>query len=128
MIPVTFDTDWRRAVEIILTKGQELTSPYHADARAEFEEMIKKYPSLHEVPVEPSIYIIMTDNWIELTLRYIVEARNRRTLKGQIHSELLKCFGKEPGIRVASVTVDIVGFPPLKNSSVSLTDTHTDAD
>jgi small-conductance mechanosensitive channel len=127
MIPVTYDTDWRRAVEIILTKGQELTSPCHADARAEFEEMIKKYPCLHEVPVEPSVYIIMTDNWIELTLRYIVKARNRRVVKGQIHSELLKCFQEESGIKVASVTVDIVGFPPLKRGNASITDTHTDS-
>ena len=127
MIPVTYETNWSRAVEIILTKGQELTSPFHAAARAEFEEMIKKYPPLHEVPVEPSVYVMMTDNWIELTLRYIVEVRNRRTVKGQIHSELLKCFNEEPGIRVASVTVDIVGFPPVKSSNVSLTDTHTDA-
>jgi hypothetical protein len=114
MIPVTYDTNWSRAVEIILTKGQELTSPFHANARAEFEEMVKKYPSLHEVPVEPSVYIIMTDNWIELTLRYIAEVWNRRAVKGQIHSELLKCFEKEPDIKVASVTVDIVGFPALK--------------
>jgi small-conductance mechanosensitive channel len=126
MIPVTYDTNWRRAVEIILRKGQELTSPFHANARAEFEEMIKKYPSLHEVPVEPSVYIIMTDNWIELTLRYIVEVRNRRAVKGQIYSELLKCFEEEPGIRVASQTVEVVRFPPLKSNNISLTDTHTD--
>jgi small-conductance mechanosensitive channel len=126
MIPVTYDTNWRRAVEIILRKGQELTSPFHANARAEFEEMIKKYPSLHEVPVEPSVYIIMTDNWIELTLRYIVEVRNRRAVKGQIYSELLKCFEEEPDIRVASQTVEVVRFPPLKSNNISLTDTHTD--
>ncbi|MGA7827738.1 MAG: hypothetical protein WCA04_08765 [Geobacteraceae bacterium] len=78
--------------------------------------MGKKYPSLHGVPVEPSICITMTDNWIELTLRYIVEVRNRRVVKGQIHRELLKCFDEKPEIRVASMTVDIVGFPPLKSS------------
>jgi small-conductance mechanosensitive channel len=116
MIPVTYDSNWRRAVEIILAKGQELTVSFHSGARAEFEEMIKKYPSLHEVPVEPSSYITMTDNWIELTLRYVVEARNRRVVKGQIHGELLECFGRESDIRVASTTVDIVGFPPLKSS------------
>ncbi|RQW89015.1 MAG: mechanosensitive ion channel family protein [Geobacter sp.] len=116
MIPVTYDSNWQRAVEIILAKGQELTASFHAGARAEFAEMVKKYPSLHEVPVEPSSYITMTDNWIELTLRYIVEARDRRVVKGQIHSGLLKCFDEEPDIRVASMTVDIVGFPSLKSS------------
>jgi len=114
MVPVTYDTNWRRAVEIILAKGQELTKGFHAEAKAEFEEMTKKYPALHTVPVEPSVYIAMTDNWIELTLRYIVEARDRRPVKGQIHSELLNHFGEEPDITVASVTVDIVKLPPLK--------------
>jgi small-conductance mechanosensitive channel len=116
MIPVTYESNWRSAVEIILAKGQELMASFHAGARAEFEEMVKKYPALHEVPVEPSIYIAMTDNWIELTVRYIVEVRNRRVVKGQIHGQLLECFDKEPDIRVASMTVDIVGFPPLRNS------------
>jgi len=46
MIPVTYDSDWRRAVEIILAKVEELTAAFHAGARAEFAEMVKKYPSL----------------------------------------------------------------------------------
>lgn len=116
MIPVTYDTNWRRAVEIILAKGQELTWGFHAEARAELEEMAKKYPSLPAVPVEPAVYITMTDNWIELTLRYIVEARERRSIKGEIHGELLKSFGEEPEITVASATVDIVKFPPLRTN------------
>lgn len=114
MIPVTYDTNWRRAAEIIIAKGQQLTSQFHAEAKAELEEMLIKYPSLHAVPVEPSLYITMTDNWIELTLRYIVEAKDRRTIKGQIHKDLLELFGEEPDIKVASITVDIVGIPPLK--------------
>ena len=127
MIPVTYDSNWRRAVEIILAKGEELTARFHAEARAEFEEMMKKYPALREVPVEPSLYIMMTDNWIELTLRYIVEARNRRSVKGDIHGELLKCFDQEPGIRVASVTIDVVGFPHLKRGILTATDTHKES-
>lgn len=123
MIPVTYDSNWRRAVEIILAKGDELTARFHAEARAEFQEMMKKFPSLHEVPVEPALYIVMTDNWIELTLRYIVEARNRRPMKGEIHGELLKCFDNEPGIRVASITVDVVGFPPIRRGTLAAADT-----
>jgi len=114
MIPVTYDTNWRRAAEIVIDKGQQLTSQFHAEAKAELDEMLIKYPSLHAVPVEPSLYITMTDNWIELTLRYIVEAKDRRTIKGQIHKDLLELFGEEPDIKVASITVDIVGLPPLK--------------
>lgn len=115
MIPVTYDNDWRRAVEIILTTGKELTSPSHDFAKAEFEQMAKKYPSRQESSVEPAVHLIMTDNWIEPTLRYVGEVRSRRTLKARIHAELLKFFQEGPGIKVASVTVAIVGFPPLKS-------------
>jgi small-conductance mechanosensitive channel len=117
MIPVTYDTNWRRAAEIVIAKGQQLTSQFHAEAKAELDEMLIKYPSLHAVPVEPSLYIAMTDNWIELTLRYIVEAKERRTIKGMIHKDLLELFGEEQDIKVASITVDIVGFPPLKGAN-----------
>jgi len=119
MIPVTYEANWRRAVEVMLAKGQELTSRFHAEARAEFEGMVKRYPSLQPVPVEPSLYITLTDNWIALTLRYIVAVRDRRPVKGQIHGEFLKCFGEEPDIKVASVTVDIVGFPPPKSGNAA---------
>jgi hypothetical protein len=53
-------------------------------------------------------------------LRCVVEVRSRRTLKARIHAELLKLFQEGPGIKVASVTVAIVGFPPLKSDKLSL--------
>ena len=74
--------------------------------------MIDRYPLQH-TQVEPTIYLAMTDNWIELTLRYIVDARQRRPVKAQLHRELLQHFQAEEDITVASMTVEIVGFPPL---------------
>ncbi len=65
--------------------------------------------------MEPSLYIVMTDNWIAMTLRYIVEAWERRQVKARLHQELLQHFEAEPEITIASVTVEIVGFPPLKS-------------
>jgi len=61
------------------------------------------------------LYVVMTDNWIEMTLRYVVEAWQRREVKGQLHHELLQCFEAEADITVASATFEIVGFPPLKS-------------
>jgi small-conductance mechanosensitive channel len=113
-IPITYDSDWRRAGEIMLEHGQEYSSDFQADAQAELGEMVKTY-LVHETPVEPMLYIVMTDNWIEMTLRYVVEARKRREVKGQLHHELLRHFEAEPTITVASATFEIVGFPPLKS-------------
>jgi hypothetical protein len=76
---------------------------------------MKRYPALRDTPVEPTLYTVMTDNWIEMTLRYVVEAWQRREIKGQLHHELLQHFEAEADITVASATFEIVGFPPLKS-------------
>lgn len=113
-IPITYDSNWRRAGEIMLEHGQEYSCDFQADAQAELGEMVKTY-LVHETPVEPMLYIVMTDNWIEMTLRYVVEARKRREVKGQLHHKLLQHFEAELDITVASATFEIVGFPPLRS-------------
>ena len=112
-IPVTYTSDWQRTAEIMLEHGQTHTENLHADAQAKLSKMIDRYP-LKRTQVEPTIYLAMTDNWIEMTLRYVVDAQERRKIKGQLHQELLQHFQAEPNITVASMTVEIVGLPPLK--------------
>ena len=112
-IPITYESDWERAVEILLKHGDEYSTELRERARTELREMKQHYPALHEASIEPGIFSRMTDNWIELTLRYIVDARQRREVQGELHRELLEHFAEEPNITVASMTVEIVGFPPV---------------
>jgi small-conductance mechanosensitive channel len=115
MIPITYDSNWRRGAEIMLEHGQEYSADCQTQAKGELSDMMQRYPVLPDTPVEPTLYTVMTDNWIEMTLRYVVDARERRTVKGQLHRQLLQHFEEEPDITVASVTLEVVGFPPLKS-------------
>ena len=114
VIPVTYASDWRRAGEIMLEHGKTYTSRFQAQAQAELQAMLDHYP-LHETAVEPTLFVVMTDNWIEMTLRFVVKAHERRKVKAQLHHELLQHFESQPDVTVASVTMEIVGFPPLRN-------------
>ena len=114
-IPVTYDSNWRRAGELMLEHGHTYTTHLQPQAEAELQEMTERYP-LQDTVVEPLLYVVMTDNWIELTLRYIVEAQERRSVMGRLHHELLQLFEEETDITVASATFEIVGFPPLSYS------------
>jgi small-conductance mechanosensitive channel len=116
-IPITYGSDWRHAGEIMLQHGREYSSHLQTQAQAGLHALMKRYP-VHDMPVEPLLYIVMTDNWIEMTLRYVVEARKRRGVRGQLHLELLQHFGSEADITVASATIEIVGFPPLRSDKV----------
>ncbi|MEA3374988.1 MAG: mechanosensitive ion channel [Chloroflexota bacterium] len=112
-VPITYDSDWRRAQRIMLDHAEEYTAHFQEGSQSELRELTKRYP-VYEEAVTPQLYIVMTDNWIELTLRYVVEARQRRKVTGELHHELLQHFEDEPDISVASATFEIVGFPPLK--------------
>jgi small-conductance mechanosensitive channel len=113
-IPITYNSDWRRAGDLMVEHGREYTAHLQAQAEAQLRSLRDAYP-VHEATVEPTLYLVMTDNWIELTLRYVVEAQARRQVKAQLHHELLQHFESESGITVASATFEIVGFPPLKS-------------
>ena len=112
-IPITYDSNWRLADELMLEHGREYSSALLAEAEAELRPM-KDHYLLGETVVEPTLYVVMTDNWIEMTLRYVVEARKRRAVKAELHRELLEHFEAEEQITVASATFEIVGFPPLR--------------
>lgn len=112
-IPFTYESDWKRAGELLLEHGQEYSSHLQAEAEVQLDKMMRQFP-IHKTGVDPRIYVTMTDNWIEMTMRYIVEARERREVKGKLHRELLQHFEAEPTITVASATFEIVGFPPVK--------------
>ena len=94
--------------------GNKHTAQLQEDAEAKLTKLIDRFP-LKQTTVEPSIYFVMTDNWIEITLRFVVDAQERRKVKAQLYRELLQQF-KEENITVASATFDIVGFPALQGA------------
>jgi len=65
----------------MLEQGQEYSSRFLTQAKTELGDTMKRYPALRNTPVEPMLYVVMTDNWIEMTLRYVVEAWQRREVK-----------------------------------------------
>jgi small-conductance mechanosensitive channel len=112
-LPITYESDWQRAAEIMLAYGQTYTEELQADAEAKLSRLVDRYP-LKELKVEPTLYLAMTDNWVEITLRFVVDAQARRKVKDQLHRELLQHFQAEENISVASTTIEIVGFPTLQ--------------
>ena len=115
MIPVTYTSDWRRTADIMLDVGNHYTEQLQEDAEAKLVKLIDRFP-LKQTKVEPTIYFVMTDNWIEITLRFVMDAQEGRKVKAQLNRELLQQFEEEENITIASATFDIVGFPALQRT------------
>ncbi len=111
-IPITYEADRQKTEEIMLAA----TKRYILDISQMSQEAVKKLEDDYFVNVqdfEPKVYYRITDNWLELTVRFIVGEHNVRGVKNNISRDMLQGFD-ENGIGIASATYDIVGFPPLR--------------
>jgi small-conductance mechanosensitive channel len=61
----------------------------------------------------PRVFYRLTDNWLELTVRFIVREHGIRDVKDAIARAVLQKFD-EAGIEVASATYEITGVPTLR--------------
>lgn len=116
-IPVSYDADHGRAEQVLLDVGRRHTADIVAGARPALAALGERVP-LHEEPeIEPRVYYRLTDNWIELTLRFVTPVRGIRALKDGMYRDILGQF-QQAGLGIASGTYDIVGLPPIRIASM----------
>ena len=112
MMPVAYDGDDARAERILLEVARKHTTPIE-EMTAHAREHLKRIYDLDPPSVRPRVYYRLTDNWIALTLRFVVPDRGIREIKDAMYRDILRGF-REAGIDVASSTYDIVGLPPVR--------------
>jgi small-conductance mechanosensitive channel len=103
---------YERAEEILLGIVGAETKPVR-EMSAEARRHLKRVFDLEPLDVAPRVYYRMTDNWVELSIRFLCETHKSRQLKDQMYRQILRRF-KEEGISIASGTYDIVGLPPVQ--------------
>jgi small-conductance mechanosensitive channel len=110
--PLRYDADRARAEAILLEAARRHTEPLMRMSEAERKELQRRY-FLHEPTFEPRVYWRMTDNWLELTVRFIARDHGIRELKDAMTRDILAAYD-QAGIGIASATVEVVGVPPLR--------------
>lgn len=105
-IPLTYESDWRRAREIVLSILSRETDAMTAQAELDIERLGQRYYLPRKV-VEPSVYIGLTDNWITLDARYVTDSRTRRILRSRLNELILSAIEKEDTIIIASETMTV---------------------
>ena len=117
-IPIPYAADRGRAEAILLeaARAHALTGE---QIGAEDLEHLKHRFGLEVNDLEPRVFYHLTDNWIELGLRYMVPDHGPRYVKDRMSRQIVAKF-EEAGISIASGTYDIVGFPPVQIDQRSL--------
>ncbi len=111
-IPISYNDDWT-AVERLLLDVVERHTVKISDLGEEAIKTLERRYVMQHSDMKPRVFVRMTDNWIELTVRFLAEDHGVRDLKDAISREILAGL-KKAGIGIASSTFEIVGLPPLR--------------
>jgi small-conductance mechanosensitive channel len=116
-VPISYKDDRSKAERILLEIAHGHTVPLAGISSEALKEMQRRY-AMETPSVDPSVYWRITDNWVELTVRFLVRERGIREIKDKMSREILQRFD-EAGIGIASTTYEIVGLPPVQISAGS---------
>lgn len=110
-LPVKYGTDHRLAREILLRVAREIVGQYSDEAGIAWRDVARRYV-IEEASIQPAVTMTANDNWIELTLRYIVDYRGRRATKDRLFARLLDEIDATAGrVGIASTTFRLVDLP-----------------
>lgn len=113
-LPITFSSDLELVNQIVKHATDDYLLDYAKFAKENWELMVRKY-LIENANVEPSLQFVLNDNWVEFTLRYVVDYKKRGITKHKLFSEIYQGVQNSGGkVSFASATFDIVGMPELK--------------
>jgi len=111
-LPIAYRDDLDQAERILLEVAQK-----HAVDPAQLDPgMVKRLEHDYRVnrnDFAPTTYWRLTDNWLEITVRFIAPDHGVRKMKDAMSREVLKRL-TEAGISIASATFEITGLPEIK--------------
>lgn len=112
-LPVKYGSDWKLARSMLHGLVNEVLTDYSSQVKDSWKQMVRQY-RLEDANVEPMVTLRATDNWIEFTVRYVVDFRKRRWMKGYLFTRILEEVDKsENRIRLASATFEMVSGSTL---------------
>ena len=111
-IPVSYGADRRKAESILLDCVNHETEAINELSEPAKRSLETRYGITLD-DLTPRVFYRLTDNWLELTVRFIVQEHGIRQVKDAIGRAVLDAF-ERTGIGIASATIEIVGMPALR--------------
>lgn len=105
-LPITYDSNWKKAHEHVLGIVKKETEQFAEQADKEISKLGEKY-YLPKKPVEPVIFLTITDNYIKFNIRYVTDTRERRILRDRLSRLILEEIEDSKDINIASETIDV---------------------
>jgi len=113
-VPVKYGSDYRLSRDIFQRILAEVTGEYSQKAKASWAELIHLY-RVDPAELDPRVFLVANDNWMEFTLRYVVDYKKRRLTKDHLFTRILEEVDQTNGrVALASATFHLVETPEIK--------------
>ena len=113
-IPIQYGSNYDLAREILEQVGKEVAGDLTDKSTEKWTGLQTKY-RLEDAQTAPMVSLIANDNWVEFTLRYIVNYKKRRFTKTLLFTQILKKVEATNGqVKFGSATFQMVDPPEFK--------------
>lgn len=113
VVPVRIDCDHRLARKLILEVGDREQAGTMAAAQPYWSNFMLHHRA-EDARLENVVTMSFDANWIEFTLRYLVEYSRRRSTKDKLYSAILDAFEQTAGkVKIASPLLQITELPDI---------------
>ncbi|MEO8048710.1 MAG: mechanosensitive ion channel domain-containing protein [Nitrospirota bacterium] len=113
-VPVKYGGDYRLAREIFQKILVDITGKYSEEAKESWTALIDQY-RVDPTEIDPRVFLVANDNWMEFTLRYVVDYKKRRITKDRLFTRILEEIDQTNGrVALASATFHLVETPEIK--------------
>jgi small-conductance mechanosensitive channel len=102
-VTVTFESDWRRAKELLETIAREEVGDVAAEAERTLTQTSQRF-LIHYRTLTPAVYTEVIDSGVNLTIRYLCHPRKRRGTAEALWERILDRLHAEDGIDFAYPT------------------------
>lgn len=112
-IPIKFGSDYDRTRKMLKEIADKIAGECAVDSQSHWDEMVRNY-AIENASLGTMVTMKITDNWVEYTVRYVVNYRKRRFIQDALFSEILTAINQSNGlIELASATINITEFPTI---------------
>lgn len=100
---ITFESDWKKAKQVLEKITSEDIEQFSDVAQEQIRRAANKYLIFYGA-LTPIVYTTVKDSGVLLTIRYLVNPRQRRSSEQKIWEAILDAFAKEENIDLAYPT------------------------
>ncbi|MEW6333154.1 MAG: mechanosensitive ion channel domain-containing protein [Thermodesulfobacteriota bacterium] len=112
-IPVHSRCDHRLVKDTLMRIAREITGDYADFAKEQWNAMMDHY-RIEPASLDPQVILVLTDKWMQFTVRFIVDYRKRGSTKTVMYEKILDAFAQSAGrLEIASSSQDIGRVPVI---------------